>query len=299
MIFDVQRFSTHDGEGIRTVVFLKGCSLVCPWCHNPESRSLTADLLYDERLCIKGCTECCKASAGSIERQGDHLEIHREMLTEQNIEQLRNVCPAKALTVCGEERSISSLLAEIEKDRPYYEQSGGGVTISGGEPFMQPTFVAELSQAVKEAGISTAVETCLHVPWQYIEPSLPYLDCFLADLKHTNEAKFAQWANGSVKMILRNFRHLDEAHQPMIARVPVVPRFNDTEHELSDIIDFAASLANLTEIHFLPYHTLGIGKYKLLDMAYTCSTTPLNNPELLAFAERYASDQGLSVKLRG
>lgn len=299
MIFNTQRFSTHDGDGIRTIVFTKGCSLSCPWCQNPESRSAKPELLYDERLCIQGCDECGQRSQGALRWLDDGLVIHREMLDQTQVESLRDVCPAKALTVCGEQRSIEQVMAEVRADKPYYDKTGGGLTISGGEPFMQPEYTAELAAAAKAEGINTAVETCLHTPWSYIEPSLEHIDCFLADLKHTDARKFAEWAKGSVSQILKNFRALSDAGKRLIVRVPVVPDFNDTPDELEAIIDFAASLENVDEIHFIPYHTLGMGKYKLLDMPYKCSQQSLNNPELLAFAEQTAKDRGLTVKLRG
>ncbi|MDU1269742.1 MAG: radical SAM protein [Escherichia coli] len=242
MIFNIQRYSTHDGPGIRTVVFLKGCSLGCRWCQNPESRARTQDLLYD-----------------------------REKLTPEHLTALTDCCPTQALTVCGEVKSVEEIMTTVLRDKPFYDRSGGGLTLSGGEPFMQPEMAMALLQASHEAGIHTAVETCLHVPWKYIAPSLPYIDLFLADLKH-------------VKIIIR---------------VPLIQGFNADETSVKAITDFAADELHVGEIHFLPYHTLGINKYHLLNLPYDAPEKPLDAPELLDFAQQYACQKGLTATLRG
>ena len=219
MIFNIQRYSTHDGPGIRTVVFLKGCSLGCRWCQNPESRARTQDLLYDPRLCLEGCELCAKAAPEVIERALNGLLIHREKLT-----------------------------------------------LSGGEPFMQPEMATALLQASHEAGIHTAVETCLHVPWKYIAPSLPYIDLFLADLKHVADAPFKQWTDGNAARVLDNLKKLAAAGKKIIIRVPLIQGFNADETSVKAITDFAADELHVSEIHFLPYHTLGINKYHLINL---------------------------------
>ncbi|RID08367.1 glycyl-radical enzyme activating protein, partial [Escherichia coli] len=159
MIFNIQRYSTHDGPGIRTVVFLKGCSLGCRWCQNPESRARTQDLLYDPRLCLEGCELCAKTAPEVIERALNGLLIHREKLTPEHFTALTDCCPTQALTVCGEVKSVEEIMATVLRDKPFYDRSGGGLTLSGGEPFMQPEMAMGLLQASHEAGIHTAVET--------------------------------------------------------------------------------------------------------------------------------------------
>ena len=159
MIFNIQRYSTHDGPGIRTVVFLKGCSLGCRWCQNPESRARTQDLLYDPRLCLEGCELCAKTAPEVIERALNGLLIHREKLTPEHFTALTDCCPTQALTVCGEVKSVEEIMATVLRDKPFYDRSGGGLTLSGGEPFMQPEMATALLQASHEAGIHTAVET--------------------------------------------------------------------------------------------------------------------------------------------
>lgn len=299
MIFNIQRYSTHDGPGIRTVVFLKGCSLGCRWCQNPESRARSEDLLYDSRLCLAGCELCQQAAPAVITRTLDGLIIHRQNVNDSHIAALRDCCPTTALTVCGEEKSVEEIMATVLRDKPFYDRSGGGITLSGGEPFMNPTLAQALFEASHQAGIHTAVETCLHVPWKYIEPALPFVDLFLADLKHVDEAVFLQWTDGSARRVLDNLQRLAQAGKKMIIRVPLIQGFNASEADIAAITDFAADRLQVSEIHYLPYHTLGMNKYQLLSQPYTAPHKPLDAPELLAFAQDYAQSKGLTAILRG
>ncbi|EPY6782223.1 TPA: glycyl-radical enzyme activating protein [Klebsiella pneumoniae subsp. pneumoniae] len=299
MIFNIQRYSTHDGPGIRTVVFLKGCSLGCRWCQNPESRARSEDLLYDSRLCLAGCELCQQAAPAVITRTLDGLIIHRQNVNDSHIAALRDCCPTTALTVCGEEKSVEEIMATVLRDKPFYDRSGGGITLSGGEPFMNPTLAQALFEASHQAGIHTAVETCLHVPWKYIEPSLPFVDLFLADLKHVDEAVFQQWTDGSARRVLDNLQRLAQAGKKMIIRVPLIQGFNASEADIAAITDFAADRLQVSEINYLPYHTLGMNKYQLLSQPYTAPDKPLDAPELLVFAQDYAQSKGLTAILRG
>ena len=299
MIFNIQRYSTHDGPGIRTVVFLKGCSLGCRWCQNPESRARSEDLLYDSRLCLAGCDLCQQAAPEVITRTLDGLIIDRQNVNDSHIAALRDCCPTTALTVCGEEKSVEEIMATVLRDKPFYDRSGGGITLSGGEPFMNPTLAQALFEASHQAGIHTAVETCLHVPWKYIEPALPFVDLFLADLKHVDEAVFQQWTDGSARRVLDNLQRLAQAGKKMIIRVPLIQGFNASEADIAAITDFAADRLQVSEIHYLPYHTLGMNKYQLLSQPYTAPDKPLDAPELLAFAQDYARSKGLTAILRG
>ncbi|MFA0105134.1 glycyl-radical enzyme activating protein [Vibrio splendidus] len=301
MYFNIQRFSTHDGDGIRSILFLKGCSLACPWCQNPESRSEKYSLLFDERSCLEDCQLCRDACEG-IERDitSDKIIINRKTISEDQLIALRDVCPTQALSVVGEDAQVDTLFDVLMKDKPFYDQSQGGVTFSGGEPLMQPQLVADIAEKLQQNEVSTAIESCMHVPWKNVKKAAPYIDCWLADLKHTDEEKFLDWAKGSLKRIKENFRKLAPIAKRIVIRVPVIPSFNDTDEELKKIIDFAASLESCKEIHLLPYHTLGINKYRLLDMPYLCSDKPLNNPELLERAQQYASEHTeLNVTVRG
>ncbi|MDX5627574.1 MULTISPECIES: glycyl-radical enzyme activating protein [unclassified Brenneria] len=299
MIFNIQRYSTHDGPGIRTVVFLKGCSLGCRWCQNPESRSRKRDLLFDARLCMADCDLCRRAAPEVIENTAQGLVIFRERLTEADVDRLQNCCPTQALTVCGEAIELDDIMAVVRRDMPFYQRSGGGLTLSGGEPFMQPEVAGALLRRCRAEGIDTAVETCLHVPWSYIEPSLPYTDLFLADLKHVDERVFRAWTDGSARRVMANLKKVARAGKQLVIRVPLIPNFNADEAAIRAITDFAADELKVADIHFLPYHTLGMNKYVLLNQPYLAADKPLNDPELLAFAQHYAQAKGLKVTLRG
>lgn len=299
MIFNIQRYSTHDGPGIRTVVFLKGCSLGCRWCQNPESRSREQDLLFDPRLCLEGCDLCHQAVPEVIERALNGLLIHREKLNQTHLAVLSDCCPTQALTVCGEEKSVEDIMTTVLRDKPFYDRSGGGLTLSGGEPFMNPELALALLKNAHQQGIHTAVETCLHVPWRYLEPALPYIDLFLADLKHVDDARFKTWTDGSAKRVLDNLQRIAAAGKKMTIRVPLIQGFNADVDSIKTITEFAADKLGAQEIHFLPYHTLGINKYSLLGQPYNAPDKPLDDPELLDFAQQYAREKGLTATLRG
>ena len=299
MIFNLQRYSTHDGPGIRTVVFLKGCSLGCFWCQNPESQSAKQEILFDERLCMNDCDLCSASCPNLINKSNGHIRINRKEFEQADYKKMQNICPSLALTVCGESLSVQEVMQTINKDNPFYQRSGGGVTLSGGEPFMQPKLSQEILAACKQQSYHTAVETCLHVPWKNIEASLPYLDLFLADLKHTDESIFYAWTKGSAKRILKNFQHLANANKKITVRVPLIQGFNADEKSIKSIVDFVASEIPTDEIHFLPYHTLGVNKYKMLDLPYYAPKEPLNDANIIDFATNYSKQKQLTAVLRG
>lgn len=301
MIFNVQRYSTHDGPGIRTVVFLKGCSLQCRWCQNPEGGSHKKELFFNPETCIADCHLCQECNHLLVEEGSDRpVMIHRAQLTEIEIDQLAGVCPSGAITSCGEEQSVQQVMEIVLRDLPFYRRSGGGVTISGGEPFAQPRFTRELLQAVKALDINTAVETCLFVSWQAISDCLPLIDLFLADVKHVDAEKFHLWTGGKMSVVLDNFRKLAESGVPMIARVPLIPEFNADHESIVQIVDFIADCGHVGEVHFLPYHTLGKNKYALLGRPYECGSESLpRDSELLAFAQEYAVQKGLRTVIGG
>lgn len=302
MIFDIQRFSTHDGKGIRTVVFLKGCPLHCPWCENPESKRFGYDIAYDRRKCI-GCHTCIESVINreiTIEDDGTAqftVKIQRDRI--QKPEKLKSVCPSSALTVIGEEADPETILKELKKDIAFFKKSGGGVTLSGGEPFSQPYFVYALLKKLKEEKIHTAVETSLHCPWSVIEKCLPFIDHTLADIKHTDTVKLEQVTGGDFSVIKENFHHLSDAGARVTARVPVIPGFNDTLSEMKSIIEFASGVPALTEIDFLPFHSLGEGKYSLIGEEYTFTGRTSDNEEQLIQFVTMAEERGLTADIGG
>jgi pyruvate formate lyase activating enzyme len=297
MIFDIQRFSTHDGSGIRTLVFFKGCPLHCAWCENPESQSYHTELLYDPSKCI-GCLECTRVGEeGEVSAGEGKIHVDRQRI--KNPEVYRYVCPANALQVVGEEKSVADILEEIEKDLPFYRNSGGGVTISGGEPFGQPKLLIELLEALDRRGIDTDVETSLQARWRDIEMSLPYVNTYLADLKHVNAEKLREYTGGNLDTILENFRALDRHGANIIVRVPVIPGFNDRDEDIGGIIAFAASLTNVREINFLPYHTLGMSKAIQIGQEYRYLTRLPDWNGRLDHYTKMAQQKGLATNIGG
>ena len=296
MIFNIQRFSTHDGEGIRTLIFFKGCPLRCVWCSNPESQAFGPELMFDRRKCI-GCRECVQASQhGEFRALDGTVTLQREHL--KNPLLFEEICPAKAITVVGEEKSVSAIIAEVAKDLPFYRNSAGGVTLSGGEPFAQPDFLRELLQELKNLAIHVSVETCLHVPWEHIQANLNQIDVFLADVKHADPEKFTQFTGGNLRLILTNLQKLAATGASVIIRIPVIPGFNQTEAEMQGILDIAAALPNVREVHFMPYHALGSGKYALSGRNYELPITALTEDAIEPY-RKYAEDQGLKVNVGG
>ncbi len=296
MIFNVQRYSTHDGEGIRTLIFYKGCPLNCHWCSNPESQSFDYSLMYDRKLC-KNFGDCLKVNGTAI-TQTEHngIQIQRESLS--NIENFREVCISKAMTLSGEKKSVDELLIEIEKDRPFYRENGG-VTLSGGEPLSQGDELVALLKRLKMKKIGVNMETSLHVKWNRVARCIGYVDAFLVDLKHLDSRKFRTYTNGDVKLVMDNLVRLTNSEANVVIRIPVIPDFNHTEKEISNMIDFILTLKKVKEVHLLPYHTFGVEKYKMLDMDYKMSNRKQVEDRELAPYIQYAKSKGIEIKIGG
>jgi pyruvate formate lyase activating enzyme len=296
MIFDIQRFSTHDGAGIRTIVFFKGCPLRCPWCENPESQSRTPELAYDVRTCL-GCWDCHRAARdGEIMLAEQGISIAREKVSDASI--FTGVCSSGALSVIGRESSIEGIVAEIVKDLPFYHSSEGGVTLSGGEPYAQPALLRALLAALDAIGLKVVVETCLQAQWAVIEESLPFVQEIFADIKHVDSEKLRSVVGADFSLIVENFRQLASRGAAVVARVPVIPGFNDSRAEMTAIVDFASALGNIREIHFLPYNALGAGKYRLLGRGYDF-TAPAVRDEDLNLYQAIALGRGMSAVIGG
>lgn len=270
MIFDIQRFSTHDGPGIRTVVFFKGCPLACAWCENPESQSFRPELLYTRSRCI-GCGSCLQATDGGAVKSGPEggILIDREV---EPPESLGSVCPARALRIAGREASIPEIMAEVLKDRSFFSKSGGGLTLSGGEPLAQIDFAMDLFEAALAEGIDLAVESCLAVKRASVERAAALPLRWLADLKHTEPEALRRGTGGDATVVLGNLEYLAKLSADLTIRVPVIPGFNGDEGSMRGILQFAAGLPRPAEgklqVDLLPYHDLAAGKYAGLGRSY-------------------------------
>jgi pyruvate formate lyase activating enzyme len=293
-VFNIQKYSLHDGNGVRTNVFFKGCPLHCSWCNNPEGIDSAPSVMFDERTCHM-LGECLSRGDGVILSENNEIVIRRDLISDPAIYQ--NICPSKALFVSGEYKSIDEIIQEIEKDIPFYEMSGGGVTLTGGEPLLQGPDLMELIRILKEKNINVSVETSLHLPWDIIENYVGLVDTFLADLKHLDKEKFFKYTGGNSELILENFKKLDGTGNKFIVRVPVIPAFNFSTAELTKIIDFVSGLKNCLEINFIPYHSLAKEKYHMLGKEYTFGNyRNIEKIELLQFTE-YAEYKGLISKI--
>lgn len=266
MVFDIQRFSIHDGPGIRTTVFLKGCPLSCLWCHNPESQKKTMELSFTAEKCIfcGKCIDVCPVKAHE-NVSGKHI-FHREKCILCG--KCAEVCYAKAIEAVGKEMSVSEIIGIVLKDKPFYENSGGGMTVSGGEPLAQPSFTYELLSEAKKNSLHTCLDTSGFASAETCMKMLPVTDLFLYDIKATDEAVHKKLTGVSFAPIIANLRMLDKAGASTILRCPLVPGLNDDTAHLLEIGRIASSLANVRMITIHPYHPLGRSKSERMGMKY-------------------------------
>lgn len=264
-IFDIKRFAVHDGDGIRTTVFFKGCLLKCVWCHNPEGIKSKGQLAYYGDKCI-GCGECvslCANSAHYIEN-GKHFYDREKCI---GCGKCAEDCFGNSLTFYGKEVNADELFPLLIEDKDFYENSGGGVTLSGGECLLQADFCAEILKMLKKSGIHTAVDTCGFVAGEAFDKVIPYTDLFLYDLKAFDEEVHIKCTGKSNKLILENLKYIDACGKNIEIRIPYVPGFND--NQIPEIAGFISNLNNISKVKILPYHNFAGTKYKALDMENT------------------------------
>lgn len=282
-VMDIQRFCVHDGPGIRTVVFLKGCPMHCPWCANPESQSRKRVLLHDGKTCI-GCGICQTSCPNGVIRMiqnGERqlAEFSREWCAACGI--CGSKCPTGAITYSGTAMTTSEILDEVRKDADYYKASGGGVTLSGGEVFAIGSGLSELLERFQEAGIPVAVETCGQFSYDTVENCMDDVDLFLFDVKHVDKQRLKMVTGGDTEVIMGNLKRLVLGEHKVIVRIPVIPGFNHTWKDMEEIIGTVKSLG-VEQIELLPYHTLGKGKYEKLGRDYELGDTPMLSKKDLA-----------------
>lgn len=273
-VYDIQGFSVQDGPGIRTTVFLKGCPLCCPWCHSPESQQFYAQLSWLSMKCIgvEKCGKCLEACTKGAITPGSWIQhaatqdniqlIHIDRSVCDNCGDCAEICYWKALYICGTDYTVEEMLKRLCKDMPFYEHSGGGVTISGGEPLSQPKFTLLLLKRLKECGIHTALDTSGYVPYEIIEQAMPCTDLFLYDLKHMDSEQHRVVTGVPNEMILENAEIIAKAGGKLQIRIPIIPDFNDSVASIRETGLFCRSLGDaVTVMQLLPYHNLGVMKY--------------------------------------
>jgi pyruvate formate lyase activating enzyme len=264
-IFNIQRYSIHDGPGIRTTVFFKGCPLQCLWCQNPESQTFQQELFYNKERCT-GCGRCLTACPEkAIEIFEGRSRTHRTLCKACGA--CAEVCPEEARVLMGKRVSAEEVFEEVKKDAIFYERSGGGVTLSGGEPLAQPEFSIRILSQCKSSGIHTAIETCGHAPWETVERVLKVVDLVLFDLKHMDPMEHRKITGVSNALVLENLKRIyHESHVALAIRIPVIPGFNDTPENMEATVSFILKdLDASVPVHLLPYHRLGDSKREQME----------------------------------
>jgi pyruvate formate lyase activating enzyme len=301
-IFDIKRFALHDGPGLRTTVFLKGCPLTCLGCHNPEGQQVGPELVFRPDRCTAcgDCVPACPTDAISLDDGALHVHRDRCHLTGACVE----VCLPGALEVVGRSRSAEEILRLVESDRIYYDESRGGVTFSGGEPFAQPDFLRELLEGCRDRELSVVLDTCGHVAPETFQALAPLAGHLLFDLKLMDEARHDAFTGVHNRWILENLRWVGDGcrgeHCPTLTvRIPLIPGVNDDEENLSATAEFLMSLGKVPPVDILPYHRLGVEKYHRMGRAYQLSQLAPPPTVSVRRAVRLLEDAGLDVTVRG
>jgi pyruvate formate lyase activating enzyme len=297
VVLSIARMTLHNGPGIRTLILFKACPLCCLWCSTPEGQKEEPEIAVFPDKCIH-CDQCVPACPlNAIHLTHDTIRIDRSRC--DSCGRCVDVCHAEAIRLLGRRMTVEELVQEAKRDKVFYKHSGGGVTLSGGEPLLDPEFTLRLLQALKENGIGVGVDTCGHVPWAAIEPVLPYIDFFLWDIKHMDPQKHREFTGVSNELILENARSVSDSNIPLYIRVPVIPGYNDSEENIRATCEFARGLSSLAEVDLLPLHHLGKARYDSLNRGYCIADVPLIPDGILQDMKRLVESYGLKSYVVG
>jgi pyruvate formate lyase activating enzyme len=297
VVLSIDRMTFLNGPGIRTVILFKGCPLHCLWCSTPESQKADPEIaLYPDKCTQCGqCISVCPLEA--ITLKGAMISIDRGLCN--NCGKCAEFCHSEAIKVLGRSMSVEVLVEHVKKDMVFYKHSNGGVTLSGGEPLLNPDFMSELLQAFKKEGINVGVDTCGHVPWQNIESVLPYVDFFLWDIKHIDPERHRELTGVSNELILRNVRAVSERNIPLYIRFPVIPSYNDSEENIRATCELALDLLSVVEVDLLPLHHLGKARYDSMNRNYPIAHLPLIPDHVLEEMKQLFESYGLKCHIVG
>jgi len=299
-IVNIERFAIHDGPGIRTVIFMKGCPLRCKWCSTPESQTMSLEMGYFVNKCIRcaKCAEVCPLKAVTVSGSG---EILTDRLLCDDCGKCVEVCPTGARTMVGKEVTVGQIVEEVEKDSVFYWNSGGGITLSGGEPTMQPKFSLEILKECKERGIHTTMETCGYVEWDILDEMLKYLDLVYFDIKHMFSVEHEKLTAKRNKLILENCRKIIASYPDvqLILRMPVIPGCNDSDGDIVNTAKFARQLKRVMRLELLPYHKFGVHMYQVLLRNYPLPNVEPPGEDRMHDLEELAKSCGIPVQIGG
>jgi pyruvate formate lyase activating enzyme len=298
VIFDIKKYAIHDGPGIRTTVFLKGCPLSCWWCHNPEGQAAQPELTYQAGKCINNCNRCVETCPnGAISRTENGIEIDRAACLLEGA--CADICPTGALNFSGKTMTTKDVMQEIIKDRMFYENSGGGVTFSGGEPLMQLDFLESLLEDCRKEELHRIVDTSGYIPFDSFERILDKVNLFFYDLKVMDDAQHKETTGVSNQLILENLKKLDKSGAVIQIRIPVIPGVNDTRKNTRKTVEFLTRLKHIKMVNLLPYHRAAAQKYRSLGKIFKYPEIKAPTGESVREIKTELESYGFTVQIGG